>query len=64
PRLATLKNRAYAWRQMVFFLSFADPAEVRAFFERRAASEDLADLARCDRTGETVTPLLGWRVST
>ncbi|HYO75944.1 MAG TPA: hypothetical protein VE010_05730, partial [Thermoanaerobaculia bacterium] len=63
PRLATLKNRAYAWRQMVFFLSFADPAEVRAFFERRAASEDLADLARCYRTGETVTPLLGWRVN-
>ncbi|HEX8254472.1 MAG TPA: hypothetical protein VF846_15110 [Thermoanaerobaculia bacterium] len=63
PRLAALKNRAYAWRQMVFFLSFADPAAVHAFFEQRADSEDLADLARCYRTGETVTPLLGWRVN-
>ncbi|MCP4216187.1 MAG: hypothetical protein GY765_16185 [bacterium] len=30
--LIMLKNTAYAWRQMVFFLSFLPPAEVRHFF--------------------------------
>ena len=30
-RLIMLKNTAYAWRQMVFYLSFLDRDEVRAF---------------------------------
>ena len=32
-RLVILKNTAYAWRQMLFFLSFVPPAELAAFVE-------------------------------
>lgn len=32
-RLVILKNTAYAWRQMLFFLSFVTPAELAAFVE-------------------------------
>lgn len=30
-RLVRVKNSAYAWRQMVFFLSFLSPSEIEAF---------------------------------
>jgi hypothetical protein len=33
PRLRMVKNSAYAWRQMVFFLALLPPAEVGAFVE-------------------------------
>lgn len=41
-RLHALKNSAYAWRQMVFFLSLATPADVEAFLAW--AGEHLAAL--------------------
>lgn len=40
PRLRLVKNAAYAWRQMVFFLSLLPPAEAESFL--RSAREHLS----------------------
>jgi hypothetical protein len=37
PRLKMLKNTAYAWRQMIFFLALQPPEEVAAFLTWAAA---------------------------
>ena len=44
-RLQMMKNTAYAWRQLVFFLSLVDPSEVAAFIDWSAGhlNEQTAD---------------------
>jgi hypothetical protein len=75
-RLRRIKNCAYAWRQMVFFLSLAEPADVERFFDQAAeylgkrppskAAPLLEALLQCHRASpdrpSDVTPFLGWTV--
>lgn len=71
--LASIKDAAYAWRQAVFFLSLADPADARAVIADPtvvdAGPAVMADLvagllaAADGRAGETAAgrvPFLGW----
>ncbi len=58
-KLIALKNCAYAWRQMLFFLSVADPAGREAFGPWAAAHFATQDEVFRDAFGPAVTGLLG-----
>lgn len=71
--LATVKDAAYAWRQAVFFLSVADPAETQALLadDSSTSSElsvrnelvaDLRNVAAGQHVEGEVSPFLGWTV--
>lgn len=71
--LATVKDAAYAWRQAVFFLSVADPAEAQSLLRDESLtasgplvmSELIGDLRQA-AVGQPVdrgnAPFLGWTV--
>lgn len=71
--LTTVKDAAYAWRQAVFFLSVADPAETRALLGDASSTtsappvmNELVDGLRRAAVGQPVndghSPFLGWTV--
>lgn len=71
--LATVKDAAYAWRQAVFFLSVADPAETRALLSEdwlttsaATVMNELVGGLRRVAGGEPAdgqrSPFLGWAV--
>jgi hypothetical protein len=72
-RLRLVKNNAYAWRQMIFYLSLAPPAAVEQFFDAAATHLEkrpdprvallLDSLIACSRSADAdVRPFLGWTV--
>lgn len=76
-RLRGVKNAAYAWRQMVFFLALCAPGEVEAFLARArehlaGAPDDvrarftpaLDGLAEAARGERPAVVLLGWATGT
>ncbi len=69
PDLATLKNQAYAWRQMVFFLSLCQPKPVEEFLAWAAEVDcpfltpHRENLQRAWEGEPVATPFLGWRTT-
>lgn len=71
--LSTIKDAAYAWRQAIFFLSIADPADVESFLDDESVVAtgprvmgDLVEGLRGAVGGNSVEdghgPFLGWTV--
>lgn len=70
--LATVKDAAYAWRQAVFYLSIAEPAEARSLLNQDSPTwaapvmDELAAGLRAVAAGHLVDdercPFLGWTV--
>lgn len=72
--LATVKDAAYAWRQAIFFLSVADPADAESFLDDESlvatgprVMGDLVEGVRSAAGGQSVEkngqgPFLGWTV--
>lgn len=67
--LATVKDAAYAWRQAVFFLSMADPADARTVLDDPTGEPDvMAELMaglRAASDGAPIddhVPFVGWTV--
>lgn len=65
-RMLRLKRVAYAWRQLLFFLSVAEPAQAREVLERCPATEHLGlretieDLRSCASGAQSTASLRGW----